>query len=208
MRRLDSLSVWAALTVGVFGTSAAAQPREALGGVVADVRVVSTTLPTGLGWTPPVAAAGALVPGRGVGAEGGVFLFAGPGRFRRLSFGATGFLAEGRATGVDAPTIATRMVATAPHAAVNFGHRDGWSYVSAGIGTARVGATEEDVDDQPATWGLAFHYGGGARWFVRERLAVSLDLRFWALTPRPATPTRPSAAATTRVALGVGVSFR
>jgi hypothetical protein len=208
VRRLGPLTVWAVLAVGLSGGSAAAQSREALGGALVDLRVVSTTLPTALGWTPPVAAAGALVPGRGVGAEGGVFLFAGPGRFRRLSFGATGFLAEGRATGVDAPLMATRMFAAAPHAALNFGHRDGWSYLSIGVGTAKVRATADRVEDQPAGWGLAFHYGGGARWFVREHLAVSLDLRFWALTPRPATTARPSAAATTRIALGAGVSFR
>jgi hypothetical protein len=213
VRRLGPLVTWAVLAVGLTGAAAAAQPREALGGAVGDLRVVSTTLPTGLGWTPPVAAAGALVPGRGVGAEGGVFVFAGPGRFRRLSFGATGFVAEGRATGVsatgaDTPTMATRMFAAAPHAALNFGHRDGWSYLSIGAGTAKVRSTEDGVEDQPATWGLAFHYGGGARWFVRERLAVSLDLRFWALTPRPATTARPSAAATTRIAIGAGVSFR
>ncbi len=208
MRHLVPLVAWAVLAAGLTAVTATAQPREALGGVVGDLRLVSTTLPTGLGWTPPVAATGALVPGRGVGAEGGVFVFAGPGRFRRLSFGATGFVAEGRATGVDAPTMATRMFAAAPHAALNFGHRDGWSYLSIGAGTAKVRATEAGVEDQPASWGLAFHYGGGARWFVREHLAVSLDLRFWALTPRPATTARPSAAATTRIAIGAGVSFR
>lgn len=208
MRHLVPLVAWAVLATGLTAVTATAQPREALGGVVGDLRLVSTTLPTGLGWTPPVAATGALVPGRGVGAEGGVFVFAGPGRFRRLSFGATGFVAEGRATGVDAPTMATRMFAAAPHAALNFGHRDGWSYLSIGAGTAKVRATEAGVEDQPASWGLAFHYGGGARWFVREHLAVSLDLRFWALTPRPATTARPSAAATTRIAIGAGVSFR
>ncbi len=208
MRRLVPVIVWAALAVGLSGASSAAQPREALSGAVADLRVVSTTLPTGLGWTPPVAAAGALVPGRGVGAEGGVFVFAGPGRFRRLSFGATGFVAEGRATGVDAPTMATRMLAAAPHAALNFGHRDGWSYLSIGAGMAKVRATQDGAEDQPASSGLAFHYGGGARWFVREHLAVSLDLRFWALTPRPATTARPRAAATTRIAIGAGLSFR
>jgi len=208
VHRLVPLVAWAVLATGLAAVTATAQPREALGGVVGDLRLVSTTLPTGLGWTPPVAAAGALVPGRGVGAEGGVFVFAGPGRFRRLSFGATGFVAEGRATGVDAPTMATRMFAAAPHAALNFGHRDGWSYLSIGAGTAKVRATEAGVEDQPASWGLAFHYGGGARWFVREHLAVSLDLRFWALTPRPATTARPSAAATTRIAIGAGVSFR
>jgi len=203
-----TLAAWATLVAGLFAVPADAQPREALGGVVADLRVVTTTLPTGAGWTPSVAAIGSLVPGRGVGAEAGAHAFLGPGRFRRLSFGVTGLVAEGRATGLDAPTISTRIVAAAPQVAVNFGHRQGWSYLSFGAGTASVRSTEGGVADAATAWGLAFHYGAGARWFLRQHLALSLDLRFWALTPRPATTARPSAAASTRVALGAGVSFR
>jgi hypothetical protein len=36
---------------------------------------------------------------------------------------------------------------------------------------------------------------------------VSLDLRFWALTPRAASDTRPRAAATTRMVFGAGIAF-
>ena len=52
------------------------------------------------------------------------------------------------------------------------------------------------------------HYGGGARWFVASRLAVSLDLRFWALTPRPANDVRQRAAAATKVAVSAGIALR
>ncbi len=208
MRRLVTFVSWAALAVGLVAGPAAAQPNEPLGGAVVDLRAVTISLPTTIGWAPTVTAAAALVPGRGLGVDAGVHLFAGPGRFRRFSVGATGLVAEGRATGLDAPTVATRIFAVAPHAALNFGHRDGWSYLSAGLGRASVRSSEGGVADAPATWGLAFHYGGGARWFLREHLALSLDLRFWALTPRPATTTRPSGSATTRVAFGAGVSFR
>ena len=90
-----------------------------------------------------------------------------------LSSPATGVAA----TGGTAPTMATRMFGAAPHAALNFGHRDGWSYLSIGAGTAKVRATQDGVEDQPASWGLAFHYGGGARWFVRERLEDRADAR-------------------------------
>lgn len=208
MRRVVTFASWAALAVGLGAGPAVAQPREPLGGVVVDLRAVTISLPTAIGWAPIVTSAEALVPDRGLGVDAGAHLLVGPGRFRRLSVGATGLVAEGRATGEGALTVATRILALAPHAAVNFGHRDGWSYLSGGVGTASVRSTEGGVADAPATWGLAFHYGGGARWFVREHLAVSLDLRFWALTPRPATTTRPGGAATTRVAFGAGVSFR
>ena len=213
MRRVVTFASWAALALGLVAGPADAQPREPLGGVVADLRALTVSLPTSLGWTVPVSTIDSLVPGRGLGAEGGAHLFVGPGRFRRLSVGASGLVAEGRATGADAggvatPTVATRLFAVAPHAALNFGHRDGWSYLSFGAGAASVRSTEGGVADAPATWGLAFHYGGGARWFLTEHVALSLDLRFWALTPRPESATRSRAAATTHVAFGAGLSFR
>lgn len=208
MRRVGTLVLWAALAAALMAGPAGAQAREPLGGVVVDLRAVSSTLPTGTGWTPTVTATGGLVPSRGLGADVGMQVFVGPGRHRRLSLGATGIVVEGRATGVDAPTIKTRLLAAASHAALNFGHRDGWSYLSGGVGAAAVRSTAGGATDADPGQGLAFHYGGGARWFVRRHLAVSLDLRFWALTPRPATSVRPGAAATTRIAFGGGVSFR
>lgn len=208
MPRVASIAAWATLAVGLVALPAWAQPREALGGAVVDVRVVSTTLPTAAGWAAPVTAAGALIPARGAGVDAGAHVFLGPGSRRRLSLGASGLLAEGRATGLDAPTVATRLVTAAPHVAINFGHRHGWSYLSSGVGTASVRSYERGQSEPAASWGMVIHYGAGARWFLREHVAVTLDLRFWALTPRPATPERSSAAATTRIALGAGLSFR
>ena len=60
----------------------------------------------------------------------------------------------------------------------------------------------------PSGWGTVFHYGAGARWFLAERIAVSLDMRFWALTPRDATADRPRSPARTQVAFGAGLSLR
>lgn len=213
MRGAVILASWVALGAWLVASPAGAQPREPLGGVVADLRLVSSTLPTGVGWAAPAPTTGSLVPTRGLGGEAGVHVLLGRGRFRRLSVGASALLAEGRATGADAtgldtPTIATRLTAVAPHLAMNFGHRNGWSYLSIGAGAASVRSTVAEAVPDPADWGTVFHYGGGARWFLQEHVAVSLDLRFWALTPRPASATRVAGAATTRIALGAGVSFR
>lgn len=210
MRRVVTSIVWTAWLAGLVASPASAQPREPLGGVIADLRVVSSTLPTSVGWAVPAPTPGSLVPTRGLGGEVGAHVLLGPGRFRRLSLGATGLLAEGRSTGVDAPTIATRLSVVAPHLGMNFGHRDGWSYLSIGAGLASVQSKVKDTTAaaDPTDWGTAFHYGGGARWFLREHIALSLDLRFWALTPRAATPTRVKGAATTRFAFGAGLSFR
>lgn len=186
---------------------AGAQAREPLRGVVGDVRLVSATLPSGGGWTPSLPA-DALVPGRGFGAEAGAHLLVGPGRYRRLGLGVTGLLSQGRATGLDpAPTVTTRFLTAAPHVSMNFGHAQGWSYLSLGAGLARATTEYGGGPSDPARWDTVIHYGGGARWFLTRRVAVSLDLRFWALTPRAATDTRPSSPATTRIALGAGVAF-
>ena len=58
--------------------------------------------------------------------------------------GATGVHAEHGVTNVNLPEaeVKQRMVAAAAHAAVNFGHRHGWSYLSIGAGPASVRSSE------------------------------------------------------------------
>lgn len=187
---------------------AMAQDRDPLRGVVADVRLVTATLPSTLGWTPTIPV-GAVVPGRGFGVDGGAHVFVGPGRHRRLGVGVAGLVSQGRSSALaPAPAVTTRLFAAAPHLSLNFGHALGWSHLSLGVGTAKVTSSYVGGVAEPASWGTAIHYGFGGRWFVGQHVAVSLDLRFWALTPRPASGARPSAPATTQVALGAGVAFR
>jgi hypothetical protein len=200
---------WIAALALVAGLAApvVAQTREPLGGWVIDLRGASGALPTGEGWVPPLST-GTAVPGRGFGGEGGVHLLVGPGRHRRLSVGVSGVVLQGRASGTSGPEVTTRLLVGAPHVAMNFGHRLGWSYLSIGTGSAAVRSNAPDVADDSSGSGLVIHYGGGARWFVRRRLAASLDLRFWALTPRPASFARSKAAATTRVVVSAGIAVR
>ena len=188
-----------------------AQAREPLHGVVAELRLVTPTLPSAVGWTSSSLPAGAVVPGRGFGVDVGAHVLLGPGRHRRLGLGVTALVSQGRSTGLaPAPTATTRFITAAPHVSINFGHALGWSHLSAGVGTAKVTANYAGALAEATPWGTVIHYGFGGRWFMRERMALSLDLRFWALTPRPASASgvRPSAPATTRVALGAGVAFR
>jgi opacity protein-like surface antigen len=203
-RRL-AVSVTVALVLAA--SPVAAQPPAPLGGLAADLRFISATIPTGSGWTPDLPAGG-VVPGRGFGAEAGAHAFVGPGRTRRLTLGVAGLIVQGRTTAPDRATVTTRMASAAPHIGMGFGHRDGWSYLSIGAGVASVRSSAPGAASSPSPWELVFHYGGGARWFLAEHIAISLDLRFWALTPRSGTGTRPNAAATTRIAFGAGLTFR
>lgn len=205
-RRL-ALAVLCGLSLGL-ADIAGAQPREGLGGWALDVRGTAAGLPSTAGWVPTLAT-GSIVPGRGYGLDGALDVFLGPGRYRRLSVGARGVAAQGRATSVKTQVeVTTRLVAAAPQIAMNFGHRQGWSYLSLGAGSARVTSNAPGTADDPAGRSLVIHYGGGARWFVSSHLAVSVDLRFWALTPRAANEIRQKAAAATKVAVSAGLALR
>jgi len=186
---------------------AAAQVRDPIQGTVADLRLATSSVPSSSGWTP-LLTTGSLVPSRGFGGGLDVQTFLGRGRYRRLGLGAASLAVQGRVTdAATATTVTTRMFSAGAQVSVNFGHRLGWSYLGGGVGAARVSSAVAGEPSAPRT-GLAFHYGAGARWFLTDRLGVSMDLRFWALTPRRATVTRPNAAATTRVAFALGVAVR
>lgn len=186
--------------------AAGAQVRDPLTGLVADVRVLTASLPSSGGWTP-VLETGTLVPSRGFGGGADLHLFVGRGRYRRLGLGVTGVVAQGRTTdATHGATVTTRLFTAGPSVSANFGHRLGWSYLSAGPALAKVSSFDQGSRDSAGA-GMAYHYGFGARWFLNDRVGVSLDLRFWALTPRGATGGRPNAPATTRVVFGVGAAL-
>jgi hypothetical protein len=68
-----------------------------------------------------------------------------------------------------------------PHISFNFGTRDGWSYLSAGMGSSAVTTRTGEVDPADHETGRlrSFHFGGGARWFLKSRLAFGFDVRFY-----------------------------
>lgn len=113
--------------------------------------------------------------------------------------------------GPDGPTVTTKMSGWSPQLSFNFGKRDGYSYISGGIGrasltsereTATTLATADDGGRQ------TINYGGGARWFVKKHVAFSLDLRFYAVRPRDATTTVLAYPRMTVMVFSAGVSLR
>jgi hypothetical protein len=113
---------------------------------------------------------------------------------------------------VDTISVATAMTAISPQVSFNFGTREGWSYLSGGygVGEVRTAATGTPVAPLAGTVTLvrddgraaAINYGGGARWFIRDRVAVGFDLRFHRLG---GIGTRPP---TTLSVVSIGVSVR
>jgi hypothetical protein len=115
---------------------------------------------------------------------------------------------------VDGPTVTARLSAVSPQVSLNFGGRDGWSYLSGGIGWTtfssevknETGAPATSAEDAPRT--STINYGGGARWFMKSHVAFSFDVRFYAIRPQAGTATLPTLARRRLLMLSAGVSFK
>jgi hypothetical protein len=159
------------------------------------------------------------LPTRGLGITAGAHVY--PLRFRRITFGIGVEYAragDSKTTTItdtqtneetEGPTITTRFTSFAPQLSFNFGRDEGWSYISGGIGRARI--TSENVahplsDTADST--QAINYGGGARWFNSPRMAFTFDIRWYAISPRDATTSVPSYPRAKFMVLSAGVAFR
>ncbi len=165
--------------------------------------------------TGPLGVTVESLPKRGLGARVGVHLY--PARVGgvTLGLGAFGLWTRGAATPVNpegqptGPTGETTLMSLLPELSFNFGSRDGWSYVSAGLGgsiyRSRLRAAPEP-SASPRVRTISF--GGGARWFARPHLAFSFDLRWLALGAQAETRDTPARPKTTRFVASAGVSIR
>lgn len=201
------------LLLAITPLGAAAQPEEPIGGFVVDLR--GSVAPYGqneelatLRGLDPFA-----TPSIGFGLETGAHAYV--YRWRVITFGVGASFHTSRGSRgpetltAEGPLLQTTFTAVSPQVSFNFGGRDGWSYLSGGMGTSRVSLhAADDTDRLPARRASTLNYGGGARWFIRERLAFSLDLRFYAISPLPPADNHPRLPRMTLMALNIGASFR
>ncbi len=178
-------------------------------------------LPTAEGWIP-VVTDDTVVPGRAWGFSGGanVYLL----KLGVMTFGVGVQLATGKGTGEPpvvettpgsppppaptTPVVTTQVTNVMPHVSMNFGHKFGWSYLSAGYGRTKVSSSTSAVGTVPAviipeSWNPALNFGGGAKWFMKRHLGASFDVRFTKLSSRGATETLPSAKRTQIITFAV-----
>jgi hypothetical protein len=199
----------------VCAAEAAAQPPEPIGPFAVNVRGALARLKA----EPPVAAAlGAAVddmPTRGLGLSTGAHWY--PLRARRVTLGIGGeivFAGTSRTTDPAADTIQPAVIAQrfselSPHLSLNFGTNDGWSYISGGVGRARLTAESDALPPEgPAARVRSLHYGGGARWFTSPRLAFTFDVRFYTIAAREATDVRAGYPRNRFMVISAGASFR
>lgn len=208
--------VFAALALALLaGRHASAQTVSRPGPWVLDVRGVTSPVPQEPVFYPTLHSS-ALVPERGFGLDIGahVYLFNLGASRVGIGLGALNIRSK-TAPPASVPTtpgekpiprqsIELDLRTVTPQISFNFGSRDGWSYVSAGVGkTDIVARTREVLIGRRETSGLnSLNVGGGARWFLTSHLAFGFDLRFHRLSAgtagaieleaaRPADPADP-----------------
>ncbi len=214
------------LALLVCAPAAAQAPKEGLPRFAADLHGAWVGLPTAEGWIP-VVTEDTVVPGRALGVSGGatVYLF----KLGAMTFGVGVQLARGKGTGEPpvvetapgappppaptTPNVTTQVTNVMPHVSMNFGHKFGWSYLSAGYGRTKVSSSTSDVGTVPGviipeSWNPALNFGGGAKWFMKRHLGASFDVRFTKLGSRAATDVLPSAKRTQFITMSVGISIQ
>lgn len=230
MRALPSSVLVAGLLLLATAPAARAQdPLETqpIGAFVVDARGVMPRFKADPTLAEALNVSQANLPTRGLGyAVGGQWF---PLRKGRVTFGIGGEMLVSKAsrtlepttTGGDpGPTTLRDLSVASPIVSLNFGKRQGWSYISGGVGYATLTA-ERKIAERPADiiligtplvesrpHPLTITYGGGARWFVSRHFAVTLDLRFYRIKAQAPGVTRPGVPATTLMVLSAGTAFK
>lgn len=204
---------------------AAAQSPERLPWFTVDLHAATVGLPQAEGWVPAVPPDTEL-PGRNWGVGAGATVY--PLRLGFITFGLGVSVLTGKgssesltittgsgptATSRVTPAVHTGITSVSPQLSINFGRRLGWSYLSAGMGPAKVTSRSDTVDTTPGVtmpeaWNQAINFGGGAKWFMKPRLGASFDVRFVKLGSRAATDTLPGAKRTQVWNISAGISIQ
>jgi len=154
------------------------------------------------------------LPATGIG--GAVAINVYPLRRKKMSLGIGGEGVLSRATSnvtdatgaVTGPRIERRFEGISGTLSLNFGHRQGWSYVSVGAGPLRFQTFAGDVPLESAPFEFTPNFGVGARWFTNEHIAFCFDLRFYQTQPVDATLTTPGRGRVRVLVISAGVSIK
>jgi hypothetical protein len=199
---------------------AVAQPKDPIGPFVIDLRVGFAMLKA-----DPVTAENLEIttddlPGHSFAGLGGIHFY--PVRRGGFAFGVGGELllagATGQRTDEEAgdmlgPKVRRRFRSLSGQLSFNFGHRQGWSYLTAGIGpvafdTYVVPAPPAPSPDADGLRPMTQNFGFGARWFNTNHVAFELDLRFYLTVPANPTAIVGGRERTTVVVMSAGIGLK
>ena len=204
------------ITLVAGAAPAFAQTPPPIGPFAVDVRVAVPRFKENADVATALGVSTTNLPGRGLGLAGGVHWY--PVRMGRVTLGLGGeVLFSGASntleaeddTEADGPTVNASFSAVSPQVSLNFGTGRGWSYLSGGIGWGSFTTEREDdpVADAEGRPGV-LNYGGGARWFAKDHLAFTFDVRFYAVNAQEAVIGRPAYPKMTLLVISAGVSFK
>ena len=213
MRWLSAAFATAALLTA---SAATAQTVSRPGPWALDVRAVTSPVPEDSTFYPRLHSS-AQIPDRGLGVEFGAHVYLLNIGASRLGVGgsvfavravtkppapATPSTGNGTATQTVTQNLQVDMRTITPQISFNFGTRNGWSYLSGGVGATEVvtKTTGAIAGRRQAERARAMHVGGGARWFLKSHLGVGFDLRLHLVssgTPGPIEETPPPATSPT-----------
>ena len=214
MRRVSS----ALLISLALAAPAAAQQKEPIGPFVVDLRgaygrhKTEPSVATELGVEP------GNLPSRTFGIVAGAHVY--PLRSSKVSLGIGGNMVwlrgsktiettASNGTTSTSPTVRRYFTTISPEISINFGHKNGWSYVSGGFfGQSKLYLDRADMPAGSMPYRSTVNYGGGARWFNLQHVAFSVDFRWYSVKNQPATAGMIAQPGTTLLVLSGGVSFK
>jgi len=158
------------------------------------------------------------LPSRSWGAAAGAHIYFWHTKHITLGAGAEAVWAHGsrtnQITNADGtmspgPTVRRHFRTIVPELSLNFGHRNGWSYISGGMfGSSTLYVDRADAPAMDVPRRSTLSYGGGARWFANERIAFAVDFHWYSVAEMPLTATAVFQPRTTLLVLSGGIAIR
>lgn len=213
MRRLASLLFCLAIAV-----PAAAQQKEPIGPFVIDLRGAFARHKAEPSVATDLGVPATNLPTRTLGLVGGIHSY--PLRSRKVTLGIGGNLVMARGSNsldrdtvveppLEAATVRRHFTTFSPEISLNFGHRNGWSYISGGMfGRSKLYLEREDAPASDAPYRNTINYGGGARWFITGHLAFAVDFRWYSVAEQLASAGNVAQPRTTLLVLSGGIAIR
>ncbi|MDE3156452.1 MAG: hypothetical protein KGN76_15220 [Acidobacteriota bacterium] len=204
-----ALALAAILWLALPAVGRAQEPPKKIGPFVADVRGSFVKFGQSDGLAAEHGLNGTDLPSHGLGLDlGGHFYFF---KWHAITFGAGAevLLSRGhQGATTTGPAVTTTFDSYAPQISFNFGSGDGWSYLSGGIGKGSLTIQSATAPPEQAESVKVINYGGGARWFMKKRLAFTFDVRFYDLQQQPAANGRPGNPHVSFLVMSAGISIK
>lgn len=210
MRVVLTLALLAAVASPVY-----AQSKDPLPTFVVDVRGAFAKLGQDTTTAADVGVAAQQLPGTGIGGAVGANFYFLKRKKMSLGFGGEGVLARATSSGVnsqtgaiDGPRVERRLQGISGTFSLNFGHGQGWSYVSAGLGPMRFQTFAGDLPSTAPPFQTTQNFGVGARWFTNNHIAFCFDLRWYLTKPLQTTVEYPGRVRQRVLVMSAGISIK